>query len=173
MWPRARRFGNVYAFATVDCLYAILWFSAWVCVASYVAQGKAIGLHPDDNDKDKNKGDNKGDQNNKRGNEQDNDKDNKSGCDAWAYGNATKCKISTATVILGVVILSVPNCHWYGFLLTIHQPTFCCNHLDVLPQRHAFPPHWYSPRCRLRSHLCRPEQSRVLIQPCPRLRGGR
>jgi len=42
MWPRARRFGNVYAFATVDILYAIFWFSAWVCLASYVAQGKSI-----------------------------------------------------------------------------------------------------------------------------------
>lgn len=166
MWPRARRFGNVYAFASVDCLYAILWFTAWVCVASYVAQGKAIGLNPDDNDKDKSKGDNKGGQNTKRA-DQDNDKDSKSGCDAWAYGNATKCKISTATVILGVVILSVPNCRSYGFLLIILQPAFRCNNLDVLPQRRAFPPHRHPPRCRFRSHFCCPEQSRVLIQPCP------
>jgi translocation protein SEC72 len=85
MWPRARRFGNVYAFATVDCLYAILWFSAWICVASYVAQGKAEGKSDSDSDK--------------------NTDDKKSGCDAWKYGNASKCKISTATVILGVVIL--------------------------------------------------------------------
>ncbi|KAL5360418.1 hypothetical protein BJX96DRAFT_150313 [Aspergillus floccosus] len=88
IWPRARRFGNVYAFATVDCLYALLWFTAWVCVASYVAQGKAEGKS--DNDKD---------------NKDNKDKDsNKSGCDAWKYGSASKCNISTATVIIGVVI---------------------------------------------------------------------
>ncbi|KAA8647697.1 uncharacterized protein ATNIH1004_006392 [Aspergillus tanneri] len=86
MWPRARRFGNVYAFATVDCLYALLWFTAWVCVASYVAQGKSEGKADDDKDKDKNKDSKKG------------------GCDNFKYGSASKCKVSTATVIMGVVI---------------------------------------------------------------------
>lgn len=105
MWPRARRFGNVYAFASVDGLYTVLWFTAWICVASYVAQGKSIGIQPDDKDNDKNKGDN---HNNRRGNEPDDE--NKGGCHAWAYGSATKCKISTATVIIGVVILYVSNC---------------------------------------------------------------
>ena len=100
MWPRARRFGNVYAFATVDCLYALLWFSAWVAVADYVAQGKSIGKS---GDADKNKGDNNKNQNNRRADSPTDEK--KSGCDAWAYGSATACKISTATVILGVVIL--------------------------------------------------------------------
>ncbi|KAL2868090.1 uncharacterized protein BJX67DRAFT_60688 [Aspergillus lucknowensis] len=87
MWPRARRFGNVYAFATVDCLYALFWFTAWVCIASYVAQGKSEGK--DKEDKDEN---------------QDNKDDNKSGCDNWKYGSASKCNISTATCILGVAI---------------------------------------------------------------------
>ena len=105
MWPRARRFGNVYAFASVDGLYTVLWFTAWICVASYVAQGKAIGKHPDDKDKDKNKGDNNNN-NGKRDDNKDNS-DKKGGCDAWAYGHASKCNISTATVILGVVILYV------------------------------------------------------------------
>ncbi|KKK15026.1 hypothetical protein ARAM_004664 [Aspergillus rambellii] len=81
MWPRARRFGNVYAFATVDCLYTILWFSAWVAVASYVAQGKSEGKSDSDSKDSK-----------------------KSGCDNWKYGSASRCNISTATVILGVVI---------------------------------------------------------------------
>lgn len=107
MWPRARRFGNVYAFASVDSLYAVLWFTAWVAVASYVAQGKSIGPQSDDKNQDKNKGDsNNNNSNNKRADQQDN-KDQKSGCDAWAYGSASKCNISTATVILGVVILYV------------------------------------------------------------------
>ncbi|KAL4782119.1 hypothetical protein BJX76DRAFT_333617 [Aspergillus varians] len=85
MWPRARRFGNVYAFATVDCLFALLWFTAWVCIASYVAQGKSEGKDKDDKDED--------------------DKDdNKSGCDNWKYGSSSKCNVSTATCIIGVVI---------------------------------------------------------------------
>lgn len=99
MWPRARRFGNVYAFATVDCLYAILWFSAWVAVANYVAEGKSIGKS----------GKNKGGSNNSNSNNSNkrasSNSGHKSGCDAWAYGNATACNISTGTVILGVVIL--------------------------------------------------------------------
>lgn len=106
MWPRARRFGNVYAFATVDCLYTILWFSAWIAVASYVAEGKSIGKNPDDNkNKDQNKDQNKH-QNLLRADNKNKNQD-KGGCDAWAYGNAEKCKISTATVILGVVVLYV------------------------------------------------------------------
>ncbi|EAW12588.1 uncharacterized protein ACLA_010110 [Aspergillus clavatus NRRL 1] len=103
MWPRARRFGNVYAFATVDCLYAILWFAAWVAVASYVAQGKSLGK--DDKQDDKN----------------DKDKEKKSGCDAWRYGSAAKCNISTATVILGVVIfLLFLATAWMSFRNVMH-----------------------------------------------------
>jgi translocation protein SEC72 len=109
MWPRARRFGNVYAFASVDCLYTILWFSAWVCVASYVAQGKSIGKSGDDN---KNKDQNSNKNQNSHQTRADDGGDSKSGCDAWAYGSATRCKISTATVILGVVILyGWRSCH--------------------------------------------------------------
>ncbi|GFF22152.1 hypothetical protein IFM51744_00538 [Aspergillus udagawae] len=101
MWPRARRFGNVYAFATVDCLYAILWFSAWICVASYVAQGKSEGKSTSDSDKNKD--------------------DKKSGCDAWKYGSASKCNISTATVILGVVIfLLFVATAWMSFRNVMH-----------------------------------------------------
>lgn len=99
IWPRARRFGNVYAFASVDMLYAILWFAAWVCVASYVAQGKAEGK---DSDSDK-KSDSSS--NNKQTRATNSDSSSKGGCDNWKYGSAAKCKISTATVIFGVVIL--------------------------------------------------------------------
>lgn len=86
IWPRARRFGNMYAFATVDWLYAVLWFAAWVAVATYVAEG------PSDTSNDKDK-----------------DKDKSTGC-----GSESKCHLSTATVILGVVVLYVhsnPACH--------------------------------------------------------------
>lgn len=96
MWPRARRFGNVYAFATVDCLYAFLWFTAWICIASYVAQGKAEG---------KDTGDKKNKDKAARAETKDPKESPKSGCDNWKYGSASKCNISTATCILGVVIL--------------------------------------------------------------------
>jgi len=86
MFPRARRFGNVYAFATIDCLFTILWFSAWVCTASYVADGKSKGESDSKNSKDKTK-------------------ENKTGCDAFAYGSPGKCKLATGTTIVGVVIL--------------------------------------------------------------------
>lgn len=84
-FPRARRFGNVYAFATVDALMIILWFSGWVAVADYVAEGKSKGAAAQKDVKDP--------------------KEKKSGCDAFAYGSASKCSVSTATVIFGVVIL--------------------------------------------------------------------
>lgn len=90
MWPRARRFGNVYAFATVDAFYTLLWASAWICLASYVAQGKSLG-----------KPDTKSDTKSTT------KRETKTGCDNWAYGSASKCKLSEATTIIGVVILYV------------------------------------------------------------------
>lgn len=92
MWPRARRFGNVYAFATVDIIYTVFWFSAWVAVASYVAQGKSIGKSSSD---DKTSSTKSGRASTSTA----------SGCDNWAYGSASKCKVSTATTIIGVFIL--------------------------------------------------------------------
>jgi len=80
-FPRARKFGNVYAFATVDGLFVILWFTAWVAVADYVAQGKSDGENLSENKKD-----------------------NLTGCDAFAYGSPSKCSVSTATVLFGVMI---------------------------------------------------------------------
>lgn len=113
MWPRARRFGNVYAFATVDALYALFWFSAWVCLASYVAQGKSIGKSSDD-DKDS-KSNSKSNSNSKRA-----DSDKK-GCDNWAYGSASKCNVSTATTIIGVVIfLLFAVTAWMSFRNVMH-----------------------------------------------------
>jgi len=101
MWPRARRFGNVYAFATVDVLYSILWASAWICLASYVAQGKSKGSSS--NDSKSSNSDSKSSP--KRATNT--DTSTKTGCDNWAYGNASKCKLSEATTIIGVFILYV------------------------------------------------------------------
>lgn len=90
MWPRARRFGNVYAFASVDLIYTVFWFSAWVALASYVAQGKSKGKSSSDSDKDSKSSKTR--------------RSSSSGCDNWAYGSSSKCKLSEATTIIGVVI---------------------------------------------------------------------
>ncbi|KAI5292867.1 hypothetical protein KEM52_006011 [Ascosphaera acerosa] len=77
LWPRTMRFANPYAFVTLDMLFGLLWFVAWVCIATYVGTGKSegSGKHKD-----------------------------KSGCDAFAYGSPGKCKLSTGTIVLGVIV---------------------------------------------------------------------
>lgn len=118
MWPRARRFGNVYAFAVVDILYAIFWFSAWVCLASYVAQGKSMGKssHNDNDSHSSGSSGSSGSSNKfRRASSDTSNKDSdggggggdssKSGCANWGYGNEAKCNLSTATTIIGVIIL--------------------------------------------------------------------
>ncbi|KAJ5099867.1 hypothetical protein N7532_006868 [Penicillium argentinense] len=126
MWPRARRFGNVYAFATVDIIYAVFWFSAWICLASYVAQGKSIGKSSDSdskNSKDSSSGGGSSgsSSNNKRASSDSNSSSSKGGCDNWAYGNASKCNISTATTIIGVVIFILfAITAWMSFRNVMH-----------------------------------------------------
>lgn len=112
MWPRARRFGNVYAFATVDAIYAVFWFAAWVCLASYVAQGKSIGKSSSGDDKSSSSSSSSSSHKFRRATgTSSSDKSSTttasggSGCANWAYGNEAKCNISTATTIIGVVIL--------------------------------------------------------------------
>lgn len=78
IWSRAHRFANVYAFAFLDFSSIFLWLSAWAAVASYVSSGKGKG-----GSKDK----------------------NATGCDNFSHGTATKCKLSEASVFLGVVIM--------------------------------------------------------------------
>jgi translocation protein SEC72 len=73
MWSRARRFANVYAFASLDCLSVILWLSAWAAVASYVSSGKGKGKDT-----------------------------KKSGCDNFKYGSPGRCKLSEAIIVFGV-----------------------------------------------------------------------
>lgn len=112
MWPRARRFGNVYAFATVDALYGVFWFAAWVCLASYVAQGKSIGK-TSSSDSDKSSSSSSSKSSSKRADTTTTSSkgtttsSSSSGCANWAYGSEAKCNISTATTIIGVVILYV------------------------------------------------------------------
>jgi translocation protein SEC72 len=77
MWSRARRFSNVYAFATLDALSVVLWLSSWAAMASYVSEGKGKG----ENEK-------------------------ATGCDNFKFGSPGRCKISEGIIILGVVIMS-------------------------------------------------------------------
>ncbi|KAI5288248.1 vesicle formation at the endoplasmic reticulum [Ascosphaera aggregata] len=79
VWPRTMRFANPYAFVTLDLLFALLWFIAWLCIATYVGTGKSRGKSNQEDTK-------------------------QSGCDAFAYGSPGKCKLSTGTVILGVIV---------------------------------------------------------------------
>ncbi|KAK4938028.1 hypothetical protein LTR10_021435 [Elasticomyces elasticus] len=72
MWSRARRFANVYAFASIDCLAVILWLSAWASVASYVSAGKGKGTGTG------------------------------SGCDNFKYGSQGRCELGETIIVFGV-----------------------------------------------------------------------
>ncbi|KAJ5523562.1 hypothetical protein N7513_013106 [Penicillium frequentans] len=126
MWPRARRFGNVYAFATVDVLYAIFWFSAWVCLASYVAQGKSIGkTSSSDSDSSSSSSSSSSTKVRRADSSTTTTKSTStssaSGCHNWAYGSATKCSLSEATTIIGVVIfLLFAATAWMSFRNVMH-----------------------------------------------------
>ena len=76
MWSRTARFTNVYASAALDGLSVILWLSAWAAVASYVSAGKGKGKNSTGG-----------------------------GCDNFGPGSAAKCKLSEATIILGVIVM--------------------------------------------------------------------
>ncbi|KAF2170725.1 hypothetical protein M409DRAFT_63806 [Zasmidium cellare ATCC 36951] len=93
LWSRAWRFNNVWAIATVDILFAILWFAASIAVAVWNANGIAKGKSSDSKDDS--------DENTRR-----DDSTKKDGtCASFGYGSATKCSISKASVGLGIVIM--------------------------------------------------------------------
>lgn len=115
MWPRARRFGNVYAFAVVDALYALFWLTAWAAVANYVAQGKAMGSSSDTgttkpsgssgSSSSSAKFRRAGSSSSGKSGSSSSSSGSSSACANWAYGNEAKCNLSTATTIIGVIIL--------------------------------------------------------------------
>lgn len=78
LWPRTRKFANPYAFATLDVLFAILWFAAFIAVATWNAAGISAGAA----------------------------KKNVPGgdCSTFEYGPEQKCRLSQATVGMGVVV---------------------------------------------------------------------
>ncbi|QIW99396.1 hypothetical protein AMS68_004914 [Peltaster fructicola] len=78
MYPRAERFASVYAYATIDTLFAVLWFSAAIAVAAWNTAGLNKGK--DDN------------------------KDSDGSCNYFGYGDTTKCSVSKAAVGFGILI---------------------------------------------------------------------
>lgn len=78
MWPRVRRFSNLYAFATLDVLAVVFWLSAWAAMASYVGEGKGKG---------------------------DNEDEDASGCDNFKFGSPARCRISEGITAIGVIIM--------------------------------------------------------------------
>lgn len=91
MWTRAWRFANVYAYAVLDILFAILWFAAFVAVATW----NDAGISKGDSDADSTT----------------TSSSSKGTCADFGYGSATKCDISRANVGLGVII-------WLLFIAT-------------------------------------------------------
>ena len=81
MWTRAWRFTNVYAYAAIDILFAILWFAAFISVETWEAEGIRKGA--------KGKAAKGGDD---------------GACSHFAYGSESKCTTSKASVGFGVVI---------------------------------------------------------------------
>ena len=80
LWSRAWRFANVYAYLTLDLLFSLLWFAAFIAVAAWQGQGIKAGAK-----------DNK-------------DEGDAGRCTTFAYGSASKCKVSKASVGMGVVV---------------------------------------------------------------------
>lgn len=81
MWTRAWRFQNVYAYAAIDMLFAILWFAAFIAVAVWRGKGSGGGNNDDDDEDDDN-----------------NDDGN------CAIGSARRCSVAGATIGFGVII---------------------------------------------------------------------
>jgi hypothetical protein len=75
------KFANAYAFAALDCVFTILWFAAAIAVAVYNANGISQGAKKA--------------------------KVSDGNCSTSAWGDESSCKLSKATVGLGVVILYV------------------------------------------------------------------
>ena len=67
----------------MDLLYTILWFAAFISVATWTNDGIKAGERKLKEEK----------------------KENKKGCAAFGYGSESKCTISRASIWFGVLIL--------------------------------------------------------------------
>lgn len=94
MWSRAWRLNNVWAYAAIDVLFALLWFAASIAVAVWnanaIAKGKTVAEDKADSKSTTTK---RADTTIKDGT-----------CASFAYGSASKCNVSKATVGFGVVM---------------------------------------------------------------------
>ncbi|USP78591.1 uncharacterized protein yc1106_05865 [Curvularia clavata] len=80
MWSRAKRFASAYAFLAVDVLYTILWFAAFVAVATWNSHGIIEGA--------------------KKAKVPDDDRN----CTTFLYGDEAKCSVSKAAVGIGAMV---------------------------------------------------------------------
>ena len=80
IWTRAWRFASVYAYASIDLLFAILWFAAGLSVATWEAAGI------------------------RKGSEGTSKKGRYGSCSDFAYGSEAKCATSKVSIGFGVVI---------------------------------------------------------------------
>ncbi|KAK4991982.1 hypothetical protein LTR50_001377 [Elasticomyces elasticus] len=83
MWTRAQRLANAYAYAILDILFAIFWFSAFIAVATWNTAGIRQGVV--DKKMDSNSGN----------------------CSTFAYGSASICNLSKTSVGFGFIVLWV------------------------------------------------------------------
>ncbi|KAF9631160.1 hypothetical protein BFW01_g2022 [Lasiodiplodia theobromae] len=99
MWSRTVRFAHAYAFATVDFIYTVLWFAAFICIATWNSDGIAAGAKELDTDK---------------GN-----------CSTFAYGPEIKCNLGKAEIGFGVVItaLFIATCIISFYYCTVYRRT--------------------------------------------------
>lgn len=81
MWSRAARFANAYAFLSIDAVYTVLWFAAFISIAMWNSKGLREGAKEENGDED-------------NGN-----------CTTFKFGPEAKCKLSRATVGMGAVVL--------------------------------------------------------------------
>jgi hypothetical protein len=81
MWSRAAKFANAYAFFSVDAVYTVLWFAAFISIAMWNSKGIKNGAKEKGLDKS-------------AGN-----------CSTYKYGPEKKCELSRATIGMGAMVL--------------------------------------------------------------------
>jgi len=81
MWSRTKRFGNAYAFLSLDAVYTILWFAAFISIAMWNSKGIKNGAKERKLD------------------------EHDGNCTTFKFGPEDKCKLSRATVGMGAVVL--------------------------------------------------------------------
>ena len=80
LWSRAWRFANVYAYLALDLLFSLLWFAAFIAVATWQSQGMMKGVKDDKN------------------------ADSSKNCEHFGFGSVSKCNVTKASVGMGVIL---------------------------------------------------------------------